>query len=107
MSIDVRGDGTRGRPLIPGAYERRALTDPQPGSMDGPPSSSANALIGPSSLDAVTIAERAKEGGGALSQRRKGNVQPRTNRVLAGAAHNDSRMRKGYSWLQLLRLVRR
>lgn len=95
------------QPLIPGAYEHRALTDPEPDSMGGPAFGSANAPIGPSSLDAATIAEREKEGGGASSQRRKVDVQPRAGRALAGAASNDSRMTRGYSWLQILRRGRR
>jgi hypothetical protein len=107
MSIDVRGDGTRVPPLIPGAYEHGALTDAQPGSMGGPPFPSANVPIGPSSMDAATIAEREKEGGGALSQRRKVDVQPRANRAPTDAERNGSRMTRGYSWRQILRLFRR
>jgi hypothetical protein len=56
--------------LIPGAYERSTLTHRQSGSMGGPAFGSADPPIGPSSMDAATIAEREKEGGGALSQRR-------------------------------------
>lgn len=56
--------------LIPGAYERSTLTYRQSGSMGGPAFGSADLSIGPSSMDAATIAERKKEGGGALSQRR-------------------------------------
>ena len=55
--------------LIPGAYERNTLTYRQPGSMGGPASGSAPASTGPSSMDAATIAEREKEGGGGVSQR--------------------------------------
>lgn len=102
MSIDVRGDGTRVQPLIPGAYEHGASR----GSMGGPAFGS-NGAVGPSSLDAATIAEREKEGGGALSQRRKVDGQPRASRVLPAAGRKDSRMTRGYSWLQILGLVRR
>jgi hypothetical protein len=106
MTIDVRGDGTRVPPLIPGAYEHGALTDAQPGSMGGPPFPSANVPIGPSSMDAATIAEREKEGGGALSQRRKVDVQPRASGAPTDE-RNGSRMTRGYSWPQILRLFRR
>ena len=71
MSVDQTDRGHPG-PLIPGGYERNTLTYRQPGSMgaDG-------AVIlptGPSSMDAATIAEHEREGGGAPSQRppRKG-----------------------------------
>lgn len=56
--------------LIPGAYERNRLTHRQNGSM-GPASASADSPHGSSSMDAATIAERQKEGGGGPSQRRR------------------------------------
>lgn len=72
------------RTLIPGAYERNTLTHRQSGAMGGPACGSVNVPIGPGSMDAATIAEREKEGGGALSQRRrKVHAQP-----LSG--HTDS-----------------
>ncbi|MBI2828482.1 MAG: hypothetical protein HYX77_04325 [Acidobacteria bacterium] len=71
MRTNLRGDKTTARELIPGAYERSTLTHRQPGSMGGPAFGSADAPIGPGSMDAATIAERQKEGGGALSQRRR------------------------------------
>jgi hypothetical protein len=58
----------RDGPLIPGAYERNTLTHRQGGSMGGSPSTVMPA--GPSSMDAATIADREREGGGAPSQRR-------------------------------------
>jgi hypothetical protein len=104
MSTDVGG----AQPLIPGAYERNTLTHRQPGSMSGPAFGSAHAAIGPSSLDAALIADREKEAGGGPSQRRrKVDMQPRAGRGLAGADRNDSRITRGYSWLQILRLARR
>ena len=62
-------DAAAAQELIPGAYERRTLTHRQSGSMGGPAFGSADLPIGPSSMDAATIAEREKEGGGAVSQR--------------------------------------
>jgi hypothetical protein len=70
MNTKLRGSATTAQELIPGAYERRTLTRRQAGSMGGPAFGSADPPIGPSSMDAATIAEREKEGGGALSQRR-------------------------------------
>jgi hypothetical protein len=61
---------TTAQELIPGAYERRTVRPRQSGSMGGPAFGSANLAAGPSSMDAATIAEREKEGGGAVSQRR-------------------------------------
>jgi hypothetical protein len=64
----VRG-GAHQMSMIPGAYERNTLTHRQGGSMgrgsfgsDGIPSAA-------SALDAATILEREKEGGGGASQR--------------------------------------
>ena len=72
MSIDLHDPGHTA-PLIPGAYERNTLTYRQPGSMGA--GASAAMPIGSSSMDAATIAEREREGGGAPSQRRrKGQV---------------------------------
>lgn len=62
---------TTAQELIPGAFERRAVRPRQSGSMGGPGFGSANLAAGPSSMDAATIAEREKEGGGGLSQRRR------------------------------------
>ena len=57
--------------MIPGERERNTLTYRQPGSMGGPEFGSE--VIGPANplMDAVTIAERQREGGGAPSTRTK------------------------------------
>lgn len=70
MRKDIRGDAITARELIPGAYERRMVTPRQPGSMGGPAFGSASMAIGPSSMSTATIADRKREGGGAVSQRR-------------------------------------
>ena len=85
MNIDLQ-DSTRAARLIPGAYERNTLTYRQPGSMGGDPSIAVP--IGPSSMDAATIAEREREGGGAPSQRRR-KVRARTGRALTGTDPRD------------------
>lgn len=54
---------------FPGERERNTLTYRLPGSMGGDPASPGSATT-VSSMDAVTIAEHQKEGGGASSQRR-------------------------------------
>ena len=64
MRKNIRGDATTARELIPGAYERRMVTPRQSGSMGGPAFGSASVAIGPSSMDAATIADREREGGG-------------------------------------------
>lgn len=108
MSLDVLAATTEQQPLIPGAYERNTLTRRQAGSMSGPAFGSANAAIGPSSLDAALVADRQKEGGGGASQRpREVRVQPATGRVLASEDPGESRITRGYSWLQRLRLAAR
>jgi hypothetical protein len=75
MSIDLDNeDPDRAARLIPGAYERNTLTYRQPGSMGA--DTSIAVPTGPSSMDAATLAERQREGGGAPSQRRRrGDVQ--------------------------------
>jgi hypothetical protein len=80
MSMNLRGDARHAPQLIPGAYDRTTSTHRQPGSMGGPAFGSANVPIGPGSMDAATIADREREGGGGLSQRRPKNVDQR--RVL-------------------------
>lgn len=70
MSLE-RTDRLRPGPMIPGGYERNTLTYRQPGSMSA--DSAVVLPAGPSSMDAATIAEHEREGGGAPSQRpRKG-----------------------------------
>ena len=73
-------------PLVPGAYERNTLTYRQPGSMGA--DTSVAVPIGASSMDAATIAERQREGGGASQRRRK--VQARTGPALRGTEGNSS-----------------
>jgi hypothetical protein len=62
MPVDLPSSRSAAR-LIPGAYERNALTYRQPGSIGTGPSDAMPA--GSSSMDAATIAEREREGGGA------------------------------------------
>ncbi len=106
MSIDLR-DAGHAAPLIPGAYERNTLTHRQPGSMGA--DTSAAVPIGSSSMDAATIAEREREGGGAPSQRRrKVDTLPRTGPAITRASsRNGSWLTGGYLWFQILRLARR
>jgi hypothetical protein len=59
------------RKLIPGAYEQNTLTLRQPGAMGGPPFGSAHLSVGSSTMSPATIAERQKEGGGDISQRKR------------------------------------
>jgi hypothetical protein len=103
MSIDLQ-DPEHAAPLIPGAYERNTLTYRQPGSMGA--DTSIAVPIGSSSMDAATIAEREREGGGAPSQRRR-KVQARTGPALRGTEGNSSWFTGGYLWFQKLRLARR
>jgi len=49
--------------LIPGAYERDALTYRQSGAMGGPAFGSANVQTGCASMSGATTADREKEGG--------------------------------------------
>jgi hypothetical protein len=86
MSIDLK-DAGHGAPLIPGAYERNTHTYRQPGSMGA--ATSVAVPIGSSSMDAATIAEREREGGGAPSQRRR-KVQARTGPALRGTEGSSS-----------------
>lgn len=67
MTIDLQNPRL-GAPLIPGAYERNTLTHRQPGAMGADPS--VVLPTGASSMDAATIAEHQREGGGAPSERR-------------------------------------
>jgi hypothetical protein len=70
MSID-RQDPRRAAPMIPGAYERTTARPRQPGTMGGSPFGSATEAPAHTSMDAATIADREREGGGAPSQRRR------------------------------------
>jgi len=89
---------------MPGAYERNTLTYRQQGSMGA--DTSVAVPIGSSSMDAATIAEREREGGGAPSQRRR-KVQARTGPALRGTGGNSPWLTGGYLWFQILRLARR
>ena len=105
MSIDLHDPG-RAAPLIPGAYERNTLTYRQPGSMGA--DASAVVPIGSSSMDAATIADREREGGGAPSQRRrKVEVQARTGPALRGSEPTGFWLTGGFLWFQKLRLALR
>jgi len=100
---DFREDAARR--LIPGAYDRTTLTARQPGSMGGGAFGSATAPMGPSSLDAVTIADREMEGGGGgvSDRRRTATPEPQRGPALA----NESQPTGGRWWFQLLHLARR
>jgi hypothetical protein len=106
MSIDLRADAGSAGPLIPGAYERNTLTYRLPGSMG--PGGSVVIPVGASSMDAATIADREREGGGAPSERRRQRpVEARTGPALRGTEGNGSWLTGGYVWFQLLRLAGR
>jgi hypothetical protein len=99
-------DASRAASLIPGAYERNTLTYRQLGSMGASPSDAMPAS--PSSMDAATIAEREREGGGAPSQRRRRAESPgSTGPTYTDATPDGSWLIGGYSWFQTLRLARR
>ena len=93
------------RRLIPGAYDRTTLTGRQPGSMGGGAFGSAAASMGPSSMDAATIADREMEGGGGgVSERRRSATrEPQRGPALV----NESQPTGGRWWFQLLHLARR
>ena len=63
-------DAARAQALIPGAFEPRPVTGRQSGAMGGPAFGSLDPVSGPPTMDATTILERQKEGGGGASQRR-------------------------------------
>ena len=77
MSMNFRGDARHAPQLIPGAYDRTTSAHRQSGSMGDPAFGSSNVSIGTGSMDAATIADREREGGGGLSQRRPQNVDQR------------------------------
>jgi hypothetical protein len=56
--------------MIPGERERNTLTSRQPGSMGGPASGSDVGGVPSVIMDATTIAEHQREGGGAPSSRK-------------------------------------
>jgi hypothetical protein len=65
----MTGDGAAIPTIIPGAYERTKLTHRQAGSMGGGAFGAGGVASVDSMLDAATILEREKEGGGGASQR--------------------------------------
>ena len=83
MSVDPT-DLEHAGPMIPGAFERNTRPHREPA---GPRLAQP---AGVSSMDAATIAEREREGGGAPSQRRR-------------PAPGASRLAGGFRWLQTLR----
>ena len=95
--------------LIPGAYERNALTHRQVGSMGGSPFGTTDVPIGPNTLGAATIGDRELEGGGAVSERRPRRVNPPPQAAQPFAsAQNTSRFIGVKSWfLHWSRLVPR
>jgi hypothetical protein len=102
MSTNFRNDAARS--LIPGAYDRTTLTHRQPGSMGGAAYGSPDMPVGPSSMDAATIAERELEGGGGASERHR---TVKRDPALANGEPNESLSTGGHRWFQLLRLARR
>ena len=64
-------DQTAAEALIPTEYEPRAPAPRQPGGMSGPAYGSDDAPAGAATMDADTIAEHEKEGGGAQIKRRR------------------------------------
>ena len=58
------------QPMIPGAREQSTLTHRQSGSIGGAAFGSTDVPLGSSRMDAATIADREREGGGAPNQRR-------------------------------------
>jgi hypothetical protein len=106
MSVDSRPNARHVRPSFPGVYERSTPPHREPGSVGVSPSV---ALATDSSvMDAATIAEREREGGGAPGQRRRAVPGPAPTRPVLSAMPSDgSRLTGGYRWLQLLRLAGR
>jgi hypothetical protein len=107
MSI-ASTDREQAGPMIPGGYERNTLTQREPGSMGADPRVTLPAGVG--SMDAATIAEREREGGGAPSQRRSKVQMPaqaRTDPAFRGSARRGLWLTGGSLWYQILRLARR
>jgi hypothetical protein len=107
MSIDL-DDPDVAAPLVPGADERNTLTYRQTGAMGVDPSVTVPA--GSSSMDAATIAEREREGGGSPSERRRQpqiQAQPRTGPAHRGSESKGFWLTGGFLWFQILRLARR
>jgi hypothetical protein len=106
MSVNRRNPGQEpAASLIPGAYERNTLTYCQLGSMGTMPASAIPA--GLRSMDAATIADRAREGGGAPNQRRRKAYTEARTTPLRDAVPKASWLSRGYLWFQRLRLAHR
>jgi hypothetical protein len=86
MNTEPRSAPTPTPQLIPGAYERNTLTHRQLGSMGGPAFGSEHLPSSAGSMSAATIADREREGGGALSQRRHARQRRAMDARLAGAS---------------------
>ena len=78
MSTNLPEDAKHAPQLIPGGYDRTTLTHRQSGSMSGSAFGSTNVSTGPGSMNAATIVDREREGGGAPNQRRPNNADQRT-----------------------------
>jgi hypothetical protein len=107
MSFDSRHLEHTGS-MIPGGYERNTLTHRQRGSMGADPRVALPVAVG--SMDAATVAEREREGGGAPSQRRhkvKMQAQTRIGPALRGTEPRGFWLTGGFLWIQILRLARR
>jgi hypothetical protein len=107
MSIDFRAEGNTG-PLIPGAYERNTLTYREPGSMRADPLIAVP--VGSSSMDAATVADREREGGGAPNQRRRKvqmRAEARAGPALRGCEPKGFWLAGGFLWFLIPRLARR
>jgi hypothetical protein len=75
MSTNLPEDAKHAPQLIPGGYDRTTLRHRQSGSMGGSAFGSTNVSTGPGSMNAATIVDREREGGGAPNQRRPGKAK--------------------------------
>lgn len=95
-------------PMIPGAYEPNPPTARQPGTMGGPAFGSMNEPMAHGLLDAATIADREREGGGAPSERhRKVPVQAQSGTAPGHTEDKRSWFTVGFPWFRILRFARR
>lgn len=73
MSAAVERDDDATAPtrrLIPGAYEPNTRVHRQPGSIGGGPFGAGDVPTGTSTMSLATIADRRREGGGAMARQR-------------------------------------
>ena len=104
MTIDPRTDAAKAKSLIPGEYERNTLIHREP----APTGAFAVAMPTNSTMDAATIADREREGGGGPSQRRrKMPVDDQAGAADSDATRNRSWLTEGYRWFQRLGVARR